>query len=180
MTAVKRIELVSEEEFLSLPESMNKIELIDGEVIVPPAPTFGHQEVLSRVAFQLRSWAAGCAIPVTVGQSPLDIRFAPDRILQPDAFVILERVPLTHKGPLDRIPEICIEVLSGDRLYDRVTKRLIYAAAGVQELWLVAPAGVIERWSGAGLERREELRDLLRSPLLPEFELTIPSLFEGP
>ena len=38
--------LVTEAEFLSLPESMQRMELIDGEVYVPPSPSFLHQETL--------------------------------------------------------------------------------------------------------------------------------------
>jgi Uma2 family endonuclease len=79
--ALKR-KLVSEEEFLSLPESMDKVELLDGEVIVPPAPSFRHQEILGRLCAALRVWAQTYAAPITVGQSPLDVRFAANRILQ--------------------------------------------------------------------------------------------------
>jgi hypothetical protein len=58
-----------------------------------------------------------------------------------------------------------------------VTKRYIYAEAGVRELWTAEPAGFIERWSGDGLSRCEPIRDLLRSSLLPGFELALPSTF---
>jgi hypothetical protein len=37
---------VSEKEFLDLPESTDKIELVDGEVVVSPSPTYWHQEIL--------------------------------------------------------------------------------------------------------------------------------------
>src|SRR5437870_7074658 len=66
--------LVSEEEFLALPESVNKIELIDGEVIVSPSPSFWHQEVLRRIVLALGKWAEGYPGPVTVAQAPLDVR----------------------------------------------------------------------------------------------------------
>ena len=116
---------MSEEEFLRLPESKDRIELLDGEVVVGPTPTYWRQEVLTRIVFALRAWARRQKPAVTVAQSPLDVRFGPARILQPDAFVLLSTVPRTHKGPIDRIPELCIEILSRDRVYDRVTKRLV-------------------------------------------------------
>jgi Uma2 family endonuclease len=81
---------VSEAEFLSLPETLDKVELIDGEIIVSPSPTFWHQELLRRIVYALGSWAGGQPGPVTVGQAPLDIRFGSGRILQPDAFVLFE------------------------------------------------------------------------------------------
>jgi Uma2 family endonuclease len=169
--------LISEKEFLRLPESTAKIELVDGEVVVAPSPGYWHQEVLGRLTATLRAWAAKQRRPVTVGQAPLDVRFAPGRILQPDAFVLFARLPRSHAGPIDKIPQLCVEVLSAERVHDRVTKRLLYAAAGVAEYWVVEPAGLIERWSGPGLARAEELRRRLTTPLLPGFSLDLRRLF---
>lgn len=177
MKSVARRPVVSEEEFLRLPESTAKIELVDGEVIVSPSPTYWHQEVLGRIVMALRTWAARRKHPVTIGQAPLDVRFAAGRILQPDAFVLLTRIPRNHEGPIDRVPELCIEVLSSDRVHDRVTKRLLYAAAGVAEYWVVEPAGFVERWTGPDLTRADELRDRLATPLLPGFSLDLRRLF---
>ena len=170
---------VTEAEFLSLPESNQRVELIDGEVIVPPSPEFRHQEILVRTVEAFRQWARQQQTPVTVAQSPLDVRFGPNRILQPDAMVFLARIPGSQRGPIDRVPEICVEVLSTDRVYDRVTKRLVYAAAGVQEYWVVDVNAFIERWRGSGLVEEEILRDRLVTPLLPGFELDLPRLFAG-
>lgn len=167
---------VSEEEFLSLPESLDRIELIDGEVIVSPSPIFWHQEVLRRLLFALGRWAEG-KVDVTVAQAPLDVRFAPNRILQPDAMVFLDHIARSQMGPIDRIPEICIEVLSSNRAYDRVTKRFVYGGAGVLEYWIVDPARLIERWSGPGLSRDEVITEHFTSPLLPGFDLDVPKLF---
>lgn len=169
--------LVSESEFLSLPPSMERIELIDGEVIVSPPPGPWHQELLARIVVALRSWAATQARPVFVGLAPLDVRFGSNRILQPDAFVILDVVPLDGCGPIERVPEVCVEVLSSNRAYDRLTKRQVYAAAGVREYWVVEPSGVIERWHGEGLNEAEELTDRLTSALLPGFSLALGPLF---
>jgi Uma2 family endonuclease len=172
--AIAAKSLVSEAEFLSLPESLERIELIDGEVVVAPSPIFWHQEVLRRLVLALGKWADNKA-DVTVAQAPLDVRFAPNRILQPDAMVFLTRIEPSQAGPIDRIPEICIEVLSMNRVYDRVTKRFLYGAAGVAEYWIVDPAGFVERRSGPGLVD-EDRPEQLTSPLLPEFSLDVAKL----
>jgi Uma2 family endonuclease len=177
MAKVAARPLVTEKEFLRLPESMTKIELVDGEVVVSPSPDYWHQEILLRIVAALRGWAARHKRPVTVAQSPLDVRFARGRILQPDAFVLFAEIPASHHGPVDRVPELCVEVLSSDRVHDRVTKRLIYGMAGVKEYWVVEPAGVVERWSGSGLAESEELRERLTTPLLPGFRLDLRRLF---
>lgn len=175
MEALRRA-LVTEAEFLALPESSGKVELIDGEVNVAPAPSFRHQTILKNLVFALESWARSAGVGAVVGQSPVDIRFQPNRILQPDAFVLFDEVSLDHQGPLDTVPALCVEVLSTDRVYDRVTKRLVYGAAGVAELWIVEQSGLVERWHGEGLAQVEEIDDRLRSPLLPGFVLEVASL----
>jgi Uma2 family endonuclease len=174
-SAVRR--LVTEDEFLRLPESMAKVELVDGEVVVSPSPDFWHQELLRRVVVALSAWADRQKHPVTVGQAPLDVRFARGRILQPDAFVLFGAVAPSHEGPIDRVPELCIEVVSSDRVHDRVTKRMIYAGSGVREYWIVEPAGIVERWTGPGLTRAEEVRGRLATPLLRGFRLDVKRLF---
>lgn len=166
---------VSEADFLALPESLERIELIDGEVIVAPNPIFWHQEVLRRIVLALGKWAEDRP-DVTVAQAPLDVRFSPNRILQPDAMVFLSRIAPGTSGPIDRVPEICIEVLSSNRAYDRVTKRFIYGASGVVEYWLVDPAGFIERWSGPHLSADDLVAEHLTSPLLPGLDLDVRKL----
>lgn len=168
---------VGEEQFLALPESTERVELLDGEVIVSPSPSPWHQQLVLRLASALEGWANRQAQPVFVGLSPLDVRFSANRILQPDLFVILEPVTLDQDGPLVRVPDVCVEIASRDRTYDRVTKRLIYAEAGVREFWFVEPAGQVERWCGLGLRSLEAADLVLASPLLPGFELGLAHLF---
>ena len=109
--------------------------------------------------------------------APLDVRLARGRIVQPDAFVILAGLALDASGPIERVPDLCIEVLSHQRSYDRLTKRLLYAEAGVRELWTVDPLAVVERWTGAGLSRGEAVAGRVTSELLPDFSLELTDLF---
>ncbi len=168
---------VTEDVFLQLPESLERIELIDGEVVVSPSPSFWHKEVLGRIVVALRQWADNQKQPLTVCMAPLDVRFKKNRILQPDAFVLDSQIPANHEGPIDQIPTLCVEVLSQDRVFDRVTKRFLYAEAGVCEYWIVDPAGLVERLFGSGLVQSESVVDTLSGTLLPGFELSIPDLF---
>ena len=171
-----RSPLVSEEDFLSLPESLDKIELIDGEVFVAPSLTYEHQWLVQEVQVALYIWAKAHTEQVTVGHAPSDIRFAPGRILQPDLYVASGKVSRDAAGPLDVIPFLCVEVLSKNRQHDRVTKRFVYAAAGVQEYWVVEQTGLIERWTGSELNVAEEITGVLTSPLLPGFSLDVATL----
>jgi Uma2 family endonuclease len=169
--------LVTEAEFLALPVTMTRCELLDGEVIVAPAPSTRHQVLVRRLVTVLEDWAQACQPSPFVGLAPTDVRFADGRILQPDVFVVLGPVNDTEPGPVTAIPDLCVEVLSRDRVYDRVTKRMVYGESGVRELWTIDPAGLVERWTGEGLRTREEVETRLVTPLLPGFELDLTSLF---
>ncbi len=172
---------VSEAEFLSLPESVERIELIDGEVIVSPSPLFWHQEVLGRLVFALRRWSEGRS-GVTVAQAPLDVRFAPGRILQPDAMVFLATIDREEPGPITRVPEICVEVLSVNRAYDRVTKRFVYGSAGVVEYWIVDPIlETFEFLESTPLGFRVRLPEgaVYRSAAIPGLELDLEAFWRA-
>lgn len=175
MHATRR-RLVTEEEFLQLPESNLPTELIDGEVRVAPAPSFWHQRVAGRLFFELERWAREKS-GFTVVLSPIDIRFRRQRILQPDIAVFDKPIPRDQKGPIEIIPTLCVEVVS-DTMYDRVTKRLVYAAAGVPEYWCVDQNGAIEVWTGEDLGANEFYAETLTSPRLPDFSVNIPALFQ--
>lgn len=90
--------------------------------------------------------------------------------------VFLTRIARNQSGPVSRVPEICVEVLSSNRAYDRVTKRFVYAGAGVTEYWIVDTAGFIEKWSGPGLGHEETVTGFLTTSLLPGFGLDVSKL----
>jgi Uma2 family endonuclease len=169
--------LMTEEEFLLLPETKLKVELFDGEVVREDSPSADHQGIVGELFFALEEAARARTPPAQVWLSPLDVRFAAQRILQPDLLVY--RTPLVRpiKMPLTTVPDLCIEVVSTNRLYDRVTKRLAYAQAGVAEYWTVMKSErMVERWTGQNLATREELRDRLTTPMLPSLSVDIVAL----
>ena len=109
---------------------------------------------------------------------PTDVRVGSGRIVQPDVFVVCGHVPDDREGPVVETPLICAEVTSTNRVYDRVTKRYLYAEAGVAEYWIVDPGGVIERCTGAQLATTERLVDHHETSLLPGFSLDLAKLFD--
>ena len=178
MVTAATTHFVSEAEFLALPESNQRIELIDGEIIVPPSLTFEHQVALGRLFNALSTWSAQRTPPPTVALAPLDVRFGANRILQPDLMVFLQPLPRGVETPIARIPELVIEVLSNNRSFDRFTKRALYAEANVVEYWLVDLDGArIEVRTGAALSGERFCTDKLSSPLLPDFVLEVAALF---
>jgi Uma2 family endonuclease len=73
--------------------------------------------------------------------APLDVFFQGADPVQPDIVVILPGWPgnLPPRGP-EGAPDLLVEVLSpSNRGHDLLTKRALYARAGVREYWLVDP-----------------------------------------
>jgi Uma2 family endonuclease len=176
MASPLRTARVTEAEFLALPESNDKIELVDGEVIMSPSPSYLHQLLSKRLVDRLTNWARESHSPCVVLYAPLDIRLAPDRIVQPDIVVFAQPLPQEIQTPVDVLPLLCAEILSANRAYDRLTKRYLYAQAGIPEYWCVDPAGEVERFTGAGLSMAERCTEHLTTPLLPGFDLDVRAL----
>ena len=167
----------------ALPDDRKRYEVIDGELLVTPAPSLPHQRavggLLVRLSAYLRSqpWAV-------VLMSPADISFHEDMLVQPDLFV----VPI---GPDRRLPRhwsdvrallLAIEVLSPSTARaDRQAKRRLYQREGVGEYWVVDPdALVVERWRPED-DRPEIVIGTLTwhpEPSTAPFELDLPAFFD--
>jgi Uma2 family endonuclease len=119
-----------------------RLELIEGEIVVTPSPAPMHQLVAHRLAVLLDH-----AIVATdrgiVMQAPVDVFLEEHNVPQPDLVVLLnDRLHLFGSTMIESAPSMVIEIISpssGDR--DRVTKRNLYARFGVPEYWLVDPDG---------------------------------------
>jgi Uma2 family endonuclease len=76
-----------------------------------------------------------------VFSAPLDVELAPNRVVQPDVLVLLNKN--LEKIAARRIvgaPDLVVEVVSpGTALYDRLNKFEAYAQAEVEEYWIVHP-----------------------------------------
>ena len=120
-----------------LPDDGHRYELVDGTLIVTPAPATAHQRCVVRLVVLLAA-AAGPDLEVLV--APYDWVVGPATLFQPDVLVA-RRADLGPKR-LERPPVLAVEVLSpSTRRVDVATKRLAYADAGVPHYWLVDPDG---------------------------------------
>ncbi len=158
-----------------LPEGF-PVQLIEGQLVREPSPTFGHQQLVLDIAVALRG-LVGRGRVVT---APADVPVDDWNVYQPDVVVLRADLPGDAKDV--GIPLLAVEVLSPSTASrDRQIKRLRLIDAGVAEVWLIDPRNhVIERYD------RDRYRDVpmratrgeeLRSDAVPGFALTPGDLF---
>jgi Uma2 family endonuclease len=125
----------------AIPADGNRYETVHGELLVTPAPSLWHQEVVTRLMVQLHDYLQLERVGIALA-APADISWGPETLVQPDLFV----APLPEARTLEwdavRTLLLAIEVLSpATGQADRFTKRRLYQQVGVTVYWLVDPDG---------------------------------------
>ena len=143
---------------LALPDDGQRHELLDGELLVTPAPRPVHQLVVQALSLALHPYVHAHVLGTALALSA-DLFGGHGQLLQPDLFVVPSR------GAIDEWdswpdPTLVVEVTSpATARYDRGLKRRFYQRAGVPEYWIVDPdARVVERWRP--LDERPEVLDV--------------------
>jgi Uma2 family endonuclease len=133
----------------SMPDDGKRYELVDGTLIVSPAPRFGHQTALGGL-YSLLHAAVGVGHSVVF--APFDWRLSTTTQFQPD-LLVMPRLPLDAPR-LEQTPALVVEVLSpSTRRIDLGTKRIAYEEAGVPAYWVfdpTAPSLIVFRLGSAG------------------------------
>ena len=153
------------------PEETNqRIELIDGELLMPPAPSVRHQRVVMEIGVRFHlaaKWHGGLALA-----NPMDVLLTEHDVVQPDVLYLLPEHAEGAERPLTRL-DLAVEVSSpSTRRTDTVRKRDLYERHGVREYWFVdldADRIPVYRLEGGRYGEPEVLgaNDELTTPLLP-------------
>jgi Uma2 family endonuclease len=126
------------EDLEDAPDDEYRREIIDGNLLVTPAPNGGHQLASARMHSILL--AAGTADTLTLF-APFDWRHPDGGVVEPDLLVI-RRADFDVDGPLapTATPLLVIEILSPSRpQYDLALKRALYERLAVPAYWIVDP-----------------------------------------
>src|SRR5262249_10838449 len=172
-------ELVAE-----FPETNQPCELWDGEIVMSPAPSFDHQEIVLRVARCVQDWVSARKLGKVI-TSPIDMVLSPHRAMQPDvAYIAQDRLNIIDRairGPVD----LAVEVISlGNRNRDRIEKRDLYEQYGVKEYWIIDPeAQTVEvlhlENARYRLVMRASVGQSISSKLLSGLELSVNGILFG-
>jgi Uma2 family endonuclease len=117
-----------------MPDDGRRYELIDGMLIVSPAPNIGHQRVVVVLASLLEQACPDDLVVV----ADVGVRIAERGALEPD--VVVARVSDAEGVRLARPPLLVAEVLSPDSvLRDLNLKKAAYERFGIPSYWVVDP-----------------------------------------
>ena len=173
------------EDYLTTPAD-ERYELLDGDLIMVPAPNIKHQRVQLELATQLSQFIKNRALGELL-IAPCDVVLSDTTIVQPDLlFVSREREHLLSDGEKVRgAPDLAVEILSPSSAdKDRGIKRDLYGRHGVTEYWVVDPIA-----ETVSIHRRREgvlaatdsfgRGQTLRSPLFAGLELHLDDIFSS-
>ena len=156
-----------------------RVELIDGEVLIMPPMGHYHIGGVARYARVLISRAGNRYTVLIQSTVRLGARFAPE----PDLALAKYREDdyyFAHAGPEDLL--LVVEVADSSLEYDREVKARRYGQAGIPETWILnLPEDCLERFTEPGPEgyaRRDILRrgDKVTPVSLPDMELAVAEL----
>lgn len=117
------------------PDDGHRYELIDGVLIVSPAPVIRHQLISTELVVLLHH---ACPDDLQLFHAPLDVVLAVDTKLQPD-LLIARKSDLTERN-LPTAPLLAIEILSpSTRRFDLRLKHDRLEEAGCPSYWVVDP-----------------------------------------
>jgi Uma2 family endonuclease len=135
VTTLPRSRPLTHADLASAPDDGHRYELVDGTLVVTPAPAARHQRAALRLA---RLLDEHCPRGLEVLIAPFDVVLADDTVLQPDVLVARSE-DLTDRG-LPAAPVLAAEILSpSTRRVDLMLKRSRLEAAGCTDYWVVDP-----------------------------------------
>ena len=163
-----------------------RYELLDGDLIMVPAPNLRHQEVQFRLSQELGRFILDHELG-KLFYAPCDVVLSNTDVVQPDLlFVSREREHLLSGGEnVQGAPDLVIEILSPSTAdKDQGVKHELYGRHGVTEYWLVDPIAEtvsIHRQRGGVLAATHTFGrgQTLRSPLLASLELQLDDVFSS-
>nr|HET6903669.1 Uma2 family endonuclease [Ktedonobacteraceae bacterium] len=128
------------DDYAALPYDGNRYEIVNGVLLMTPAPTPEHQDIVGMIFHYLLIHVKFARLG-RVFMAPIDVALSPKNTFQPDVVVILN-AHLNRVGEQKIIgaPDLVIEIASpSTAAYDRLIKYEKYARAGIAEYWIVNP-----------------------------------------
>ena len=139
MAVMEAMRKLTVEDFLAQPESDERMELVDGEIIMSPRARSSHQRMVAYLSHLLLSRVANSGAVIVEKEMVVSSLDGEQQVRVPDlCYIRQSRQDIIADEAIRGPADIVIEILSrGTEEIDRITKRDEYRATGVPEYWIV-------------------------------------------
>ena len=135
-----QMEPLTVEDYRMMPETGPRYQLIEGELLMAPAPNRYHQDISGNISLLLAKYVEKHPIG-KLYVAPFDVYLDQYNAHQPDiVFVSKANCAILTDAGATGAPDFIVEILSPKTAFlDKKSKRKVFARSGVKELWLVDP-----------------------------------------
>ena len=175
--------LLTYQDYLNLTPEDAHYQLIEGELVMTPAPKVIHQVIKNNILQLLILYVKKNGLGYVL-DAPCDVYLNDLNVVQPDIFFITkENKKIITEDNIKGAPDLIIEILSpASAYYDLVEKKELYEKSGVREYWIVDPKKkridvYILKDEVYVLHQRAEKEEKIDSIMLPAFNLSLSIVF---
>ncbi|MFQ5824828.1 MAG: Uma2 family endonuclease [bacterium] len=171
------------QDYLNLPEDDKRYEIINGELVMVPAPSTNHQDIGLNIKYELKRFIEKYKVG-KIYDAPTDVVLSETNVVQPDIlFITKDHYDIITEKNITGAPDLIIEILSPSTgYYDLIEKKEIYEKFGVREYCIVDPK---KQWveiytnkaNKFALKQRLEKAGVLESWVLRGFQLGMEKIF---
>ncbi len=171
------------QEFLAMPESGDRSELVNGEIIPKVSPKYQHSTLQLRLLLALNQWCeSGGSGRVRPEWAVVLKRQGQDWVPVPDlTYISYERLTVEWEEdlPCPVLPELVIEIISPGQSFGSMTSKATdYLLAGVSRVWVVDNQGLsVTVFGNSEFPQTFWVNDTISDSLLPGLAIPVTSLF---
>jgi Uma2 family endonuclease len=127
-------------DYREMPDDGRRYQLVDGDLLMAPAPNTFHQIVQRNLLTTLQVYLLSHPLGTVLG-APCDVYLDELNVVQPDVlFVSRAHAERIHDDGIHGAPDLVIEILSPASAALDQRKRALLAKAGTVEFWQIDPA----------------------------------------
>ncbi len=171
------------QEFLDLPESSDRSELVNGKIVNKVSPTSPHSRAQKRLLIMLNDWCERTNLgevnpewTIALKRNSVDWAPVPDL-----TYISYERVPADWDGQglCPGIPELVIEIISPGQTFGGMTSKATdYLIAGVERVWVVDnQSKSVTVFGNSEFPQTFWINDTITDVLLPELAIVLTDIF---
>lgn len=171
-------------DYCTLPEDGKRSEILDGDLVVSPAPVPRHQAVSLYLAALLHRYVRQRRLG-RVYAAPIDVLLSRTTICQPDiVFVARANQHIVTERAIEGAPDMLVEILSpSTQRRDRGIKARLYARLGVAHYWIIdAKKRQLEAFAREGSTFRRVLdaggNDVVSPPPFEKLRIALGEMWE--